>query len=59
MQTIVIAAHGCPVGSLGPYGNEFIVTTHLDRLAAEGIVFDRHYSECPEMPACRRMWCRA
>ncbi len=56
MQTIVIAAHGCPVGSLGAYGNEFIVTTHLDRLAAEGIAYDQHFSECPEMPGARAIW---
>ena len=56
MQTIVIAAHGCPVGSLGAYGNEFVVTTHLDRLASEGVVYDRHIAECPEMAGARRIW---
>jgi hypothetical protein len=29
MPTIAIAAHGCPLGAIGAYGNEFVVTTHL------------------------------
>ena len=35
MNVIVFALHGCPVAALGPYGNEWIGTPHLDRLAAE------------------------
>lgn len=53
---IVIAAHGCGIGGLGPYGNEWIATPHLDRLAAEGEVFDRHFSACPCPVATRREW---
>jgi len=56
MPTIAIAAHGCPVGAIGPYGNEFTVTTHLDRLAAEGIVYDRHYAEVPDPAGACRIW---
>jgi arylsulfatase A-like enzyme len=48
MRTVVIAAHGCPVWPLGAYGNEWIATPNLDRLAAEGVTFDRHYARHPD-----------
>lgn len=56
MNAIVIAAHGCPVGCLGPYGNEWIATPNLDCLAAEGVTFDRHYATHPDPLAARREW---
>jgi arylsulfatase A-like enzyme len=56
MRTIVFALRGCPVGCLGGYGNEWIVTPNLDRLAAEGVVFDRHISDCPDPDAAERAW---
>ena len=56
MRTIVIAAHGCPVGFLGPYGNEWVTTPTLDRLAAEGVVYDRHYATRPDPLGARRGW---
>jgi arylsulfatase A-like enzyme len=56
MNAVVIAAHGCPTGCLGPYGNEWAVTPALDRLAAEGVVFDRHYAARPDPLAARREW---
>jgi len=56
MKLIVIALHGCPLASLGPYGNEWIATPNLDRLASESIVFDNHFSDCPEAAAARRVW---
>ncbi|MDZ8119082.1 sulfatase family protein [Pontiella agarivorans] len=30
--------------SMGCYGNDDVITPHLDRLAEEGMVFDRHYA---------------
>jgi arylsulfatase A-like enzyme len=42
MNAIVIVLRGCPAGWLGAYGNEWVATPHLDRLAAESVVFDRH-----------------
>src|SRR5262245_28549447 len=42
MNAILIVLRGCPAGWLGPYGNEWVATPHLDRLAAESVVFDRH-----------------
>jgi arylsulfatase A-like enzyme len=56
MTVIVFALSDCPVAALGPYGNEWIGTPHLDRLAAEGIVFDFHVSDCPDPAAARRAW---
>jgi arylsulfatase A-like enzyme len=56
MRTLVLNLRGCPAGWLGPYGNEWVVTPHLDRLASESIVFDRHISDCPEADAARRAW---
>lgn len=56
MNVVVFALRGCPVSALGPYGNEAVGTPHLDRLAAEGIVFDRHISDCPDPAAARRAW---
>lgn len=47
MKTLVIAARGLQPGYLGCYGNDWVDTPHLDRLAAEGIVLDRHYADCP------------
>jgi arylsulfatase A-like enzyme len=56
MNVVVITLRGCPVTVLGPYGNEWIATPNLDRLAAEGVVFDRHFSECPDPDAASRAW---
>lgn len=47
---------GCPAGWLGAYGNEWVATPNLDRLAAEAVVFDRHISDCPDPEAARRAW---
>ena len=56
MRTVVIAAHGCPVWPLGAYGNEWIATPHLDRLAAEGVTFDRHFAKHPDPLGGRADW---
>ena len=32
------------VNTLGCYGNGDVVTPHIDRLAAQGVVFDKHYA---------------
>jgi arylsulfatase A-like enzyme len=47
MRAIIFLLRGCPAGWLGAYGNEWIGTPHLDRLASESVVFDRHISDCP------------
>jgi arylsulfatase A-like enzyme len=56
MNVVVLALRGCPVAALGPYGNEWIATPNLDRLAAEGVVFDRHLSDSPDPDAAGRAW---
>jgi arylsulfatase A-like enzyme len=48
MKAIVIVVHGWNVGWLGPYGNEWVLTPNLDRLAVEGVVFDRHIADLPD-----------
>ena len=56
MRVIVFALNGCPAGWLGAYGNDWVGAPNLDRLAAEGVVFDRHISDCPEPTAARKAW---
>ena len=56
MNTIVLALQGCPVGPLGCYGNEWIATPNLDRLAAQSVVFDRHFSDAPDLASAGRAW---
>ncbi len=56
MNVIALILRGCPVGWLGAYGNEWVGTPHLDALAAECIVFDRHISDCPDPAAANRAW---
>src|SRR5579871_3573545 len=56
MRAIVFVLRGCPAGWLGAYGNEWVATPNLDRVAAAGVVFDQHLSDCPEAEAARRAW---
>src|SRR4051794_37510855 len=56
MRAVVVSVSGCPAGWLGAYGNEWVATPNLDRLAAEGVVFDRHVSDCPHPDAARAAW---
>lgn len=41
---IYILADDLGIGDIGPYGQKLLRTPHLDRLAAEGLKFTRHYS---------------
>jgi len=43
MKVLVLLVRGMHIGYLGCFGNEWINTPAIDRLAAEGIVFDRHF----------------
>src|SRR5262245_8382510 len=47
MKALVLVASGLHLGYIGCYGNEWVATPALDRLAAEGVVFDQHYADCP------------
>jgi arylsulfatase A-like enzyme len=48
MKTLVLNADALHLGYLGCYGNEWVATPALDRLAAEGVVFDQHYADRPD-----------
>src|SRR5437764_10934356 len=48
MNILVVEASALHLGFLGCYGNDWVATPNLDRLAAEGIVFDQHIAYCPE-----------
>src|SRR4051812_23790205 len=56
MRAIVFVLRGGPAGWLGAYGNEWVATPNLDRVAAGGVVFDRPLSDCPAPAAARRAW---
>ncbi len=56
MNVIVVVCNSVHLGFLGPYGNGWIETPNLDRLAAEGIVFDHHYPENLTTLPTRRSW---
>ncbi len=56
MRALVITVRGFHAGYLGCYGNEWITTPALDRLAAGGVVFDQHLADVPDAAAARRAW---
>lgn len=56
MNVIVVACNSLHLGFLGAYGNSWIETPNLDRLAAEGVVFDHHYPENLTTLPTRRSW---
>jgi arylsulfatase A-like enzyme len=56
MNVIVVVCNGLHLGFLGPYGNGWIETPHIDRLAAEGVVFDHHFPENLTTIPTRRSW---
>ena len=47
MQIVFILADGLQVATLGPYGNEWIATPNLNRLATQAVVFDQHFADTP------------
>jgi arylsulfatase A-like enzyme len=47
MKRLLLLLRGCPIGLLGPYGNETVATPNCDRLAASGAVFDAHFVRRP------------
>ncbi len=56
MNVIVVVCNGLHLGFLGAYGNSWIETPHLDRLATEGVVFDHHFPENLTTLPTRRSW---
>ena len=47
MKILVLELAQCNLAYLGCYGNEWVATPNVDRLAAEGVVFDQHFAESP------------
>jgi arylsulfatase A-like enzyme len=56
MKVVVVNARGFHLGYVSAYGNEWIETPALDRLAAEGVVFDGHIADRPDAVGARRAW---
>ncbi len=56
MNVVVVVCNSLHLGFLGTYGNAWIETPNLDRLAAEGTVFDHHYPENLTTLPTRRSW---
>ncbi len=56
MNVIVVVCNSVHLGFLGAYGNAWIETPNLDRLAAEGIVFEHHFPENLTTLPTRRSW---
>lgn len=56
MRAIVIVLNRARPDFIGAYGAEAVATPNLDRLAAEGIVFDQHFAERPSVAGARRAW---
>ena len=49
MKILLLHVNGFHLGYLGCYGNDWVQTPNLDRLAAEGVVFDQHIADCPRL----------
>jgi arylsulfatase A-like enzyme len=54
LNVLWIIADDHATHSLGTYGNQIVRTPHLDRLAADGIRFDRAYCNSPVCTASRQ-----
>jgi arylsulfatase A-like enzyme len=46
MKALILEVPALHLGYLGCYGNDWVATPALDRLAAEGVVFDGHFADC-------------
>jgi arylsulfatase A-like enzyme len=53
MKILVVEASALHLGFLGCYGNDWVATPDLDRLAAESVAFDQHVADSPEPAAAR------
>src|SRR5262245_65949560 len=56
MRAIVLSVRGCHLAYLGCYGNAWVSTPALDRLAATGVVFDQDLADVRGAEAARRAW---
>ena len=57
MNIVLVILDTLRADYLGCYGNVWIRTPHMDRLASESVVFDEAYAEgCPTLQARRALW---
>jgi arylsulfatase A-like enzyme len=56
MKALVITARGLQAGAVGAYGNTWLDTPALDRLAAGAVVFDWHFADRADAAGARRAW---
>ena len=56
MRVLVITARGLQAGAAGAYGNTWLDTPALDRLAAAAVVFDWHFADRADPAGARRAW---
>src|SRR6516162_874736 len=56
MKCLVIVLENCRLDYLGCYGNDWLSTPAIDRLASESVVFDQHFADCPTPAGARRGW---
>lgn len=56
MNAICLVIDRLHAGYLGPYGNRWVQTPELDRLAAESVVFDHATIDAPELASLYRSW---
>lgn len=57
MNVVCLVVDGLQSGMLGPYGNSWIDTPQLNRLAGEGFVFHQALVDSPHLSdVCRSLW---
>src|SRR5204863_9496231 len=55
-RAIVLSFDHLHLGHLGCYGNDWVETPNLDRLATQAVVFDRHFAEDLDPEAANHAW---
>jgi arylsulfatase A-like enzyme len=55
-RAVVLTFDHLHAGFLGCYGNDWIETPNLDRLASQSVVFDRHFCENLDPSAANHAW---
>lgn len=54
--TVIVTFDRLTPLSLGAYGNEWVDTPHLDRLATQGWTFQRHFGDDPDLTSIPAWW---
>ncbi len=53
---VVVSFERLAAAALGPYGNQWVETPHLDRLVMEGVLFERLISHDPDLGTTPAWW---